>query len=198
MPTSRLPDVNTAIMRKRDLVDRAITAGDWSLARAGLDNMVAALPAEYRPIISSAQYDQLKQTKIYWVCPQCPKDGKGNYKEYNHEQAIKFDKCLSPYYALVRGKRTVACWRCPAGHTQEIGRTKMIKDRVLEPNFPKVVPDAPVRSAIFSNQEFDRKMFKWIALYSRVIEAQLAQYRDDNWVRTDEEEFGTDAGELEA
>ena len=183
---SRFPDINTAFNTHRKQAIIAMDNGKWLKALGALYAINGALPEDYRVIISDQKYQEMTRQDILVTCKKCK--GEINYNK------IKVLSVLMPAIeSLISGNNTEKVWFCPECNEENnlIG-TAMKQTILQQPYYLGVIQKPPTRSdGLLSHVNYRKLMERWCHTMLDELEAKMAEYRDDNWKRGDEEEFGT-------
>ena len=181
MPTSRLPDINTAFGRHRDGALRMLKEKNFVAVEGELIAFNGLLPEDYRVEMSDTQYAKETTLHFLFYCRTCKK-----YIKY--KDTVQFDAPLTRFEALVQNRAKVKVWRCnTCNHVYKLDSTKTQEQKLGRPSFLKVVPNPPRRDKIFSEYDYARAFVKWAYQMMAELDNQAAQYRDDNWIRESEE-----------
>ena len=94
------------------------------------------------------------------------------------------EQCLS-------GKQTTQIWHCPECKTENrLSKTRMIQKVMSLPSFIKVVPEPPQRKDGLTDRKTYHKIFsRWFWQFLDELEAQAANFRDDNWQKDGQSEI---------
>jgi predicted nucleic-acid-binding Zn-ribbon protein len=152
----------------------------WTEVLGALYSLNALLPAEYRVIISDQKYNELTRQSLMITCQKCGKDS-----DYNK---IKIQVLITrSLERFVSGQEHVKMWTCTKCHNSNYLSQSVVKQTVLsQPYYLGVVPYPPRRQdGVKNHLEFDRKMERWAWTMLSELEEKMAQYRDDNWDRGD-------------
>jgi len=180
MPTSRLPDINSAFTKHRDVIIRALKDRDFSTVLGELNAYNGLLPIKKRIRISSDEYAEQTKTQVWFLC-EC-----GEKTPY--DDTYQFAKTLNAYQTLIRGKCKVEVWRCMhCNKVTEIAETKIRQDVIQHPVFLQVVPDPPRLDQIYSMYEYQRAFVLWAWAFLGELDHWAAEYRDENWIRGNDE-----------
>ena len=198
MPTARLPDVNTSIIRYRGEALNAILRRDATAALMALHAINAMLPDEvdhktnlprFRVVINDAIYrDRTKHTYVV-LCPNPKCDATVNRAE------LKLRTIRPPFAARVlTGLLTLTVWRClKCGRDARLDQCDVEDRHASEPHYCGVVPRPPRRRpGLRGRTTFALEFAAWATVFVAELEAKLAEYRDVHWVKSDEAEYGYD------
>jgi len=175
---SRLPDVNTAFNTHRKRAIIAIEQRRWTECLGAEYAINAALPEEYRVIISDQEYKKLTKQDLTVICEAC--------KEQFDYDAIKILNVITTSFErLVNKNRTIRVWYCPkCKHEYKLATTEIEQSILKQPYYLGVVPKPPQRSdGIADHVTYDREFERWAWTMLDELEQKMAQYRDDNWDR---------------
>lgn len=194
MPQSRLPDVNTAIIvyRREAITDLKGQRYDGCLG--ALHALNGMLPDVYRVKISTTDYNKMMKEGLFATCNFCT--------EESNFQVVKTTDVFLPFdQSIVSENIKEKIWICSHCHKEnKRSLTKFTHKTFEKPYYLRVVPDPPTRKdGVMARNEFHRKFSSWFWTMLGEIEAQLAQFRDDNWKKPGslydiDEDFG-DTGE---
>lgn len=179
---SRLPDINTAFNTHRRRVIVSMDQDKFLDALGALFALNALLPLEYRVIISTNKYNDLTRQDLSALCDKCK-----NQFDYNK---IKCQVIITtPAMELISKSKQERVWQCPKCKFENIASKTTFTQTVLDkPYYLGVVPDPPSRQDGLSDRfGFTTRYKKWCWQMLYELEERMAQFRDDNWNRGDEE-----------
>lgn len=179
---SRLPDVNTAFNTHRKRAIIAIEMENWTEALGALSSINAALPEEYRVIISNQKFQELTKNDLIITCKNC--------KEQIDFKKIKILKVLtSPIEKLITRQIYQKIWMCPKCNKDNLLKGTPMEQTILaQPYYLGVISKPPTRTDdLNSHVSYDKFMERWCWTMLAELEQKMAQYRDDNWQRGDED-----------
>lgn len=182
MPQARLPDINTAFIKWRNKVVTSLESEKYTAVFGSLYSFNALLPEKYRVRISKAEYDEkLKEVGLFVVCEGC--NAKSDWRQVNKTQRV-----LSPLVNLMSGALYEKIWICPScDHDNPVSQTEKILNKPKEPYFLGVVPPPPERmEGITDRNTYHKKVESWAWQFMYELEKNVAQFRDDNWHKSDE------------
>lgn len=172
---AELPDKNTAfIVYRREAISN-FKSEKYDSCIGALKSLMGLLPSDYRPTISTEDYEALTDRGLIGVCTEC------NIQV--SMPSVKTYQRLLPYFAsVVSNKQTEEVWDCTeCGKTNNLATTKFIQKVLKEPYFPKIIPKPPGRShGMLGRTQFKIKFSDWFwdkALPT--IEAQMGRYREE-------------------
>jgi len=179
---SRLPDINTAFNTHRRKVIVSMDQEKFLDALGALYAINALLPIDYRVIISSKKYEELTKQDLSALCPNCQ-------SVYDYSAVVSKRVITTPIMELIVGSKSMIMWECKRCKRQtSIDKTTFTQTILDKPYYLGVVPDPPKRNDgladRFANTSRSKK-WCWQMLYE--LEEKMAQYRDDNWTRTDDD-----------
>lgn len=180
MPQSRLPDINTAFIMYRREVLQSLNQKNYDNCFGALYALNGLLPAEYRVKVSSIEYSRLTTQDIVAKCNKCDKEI--DYK------SLKVMAILAPLIVgVVSGQQYHKIWVCPeCKFENKLTKTAMIQKTLQEPYFLRVVPKPPQRKdGLFDRSSYHRKVIQWVWNMLDELEERMAQFRDDNWTKSD-------------
>ena len=175
---SRLPDVNTAFNTHRKRAIITIERKQWTECLGALYAINAALPEEYRVIISDQEYLKMTRQDLNVTCIQC--------KERFDYNSIKVLNLVTvPFERLLGKSKTIRVWFCPkCNERHELEKTEIEQTILKQPYYLGVVTRPPQRSdGIIARVKYDREFERWAWTMLDELEQKMAQYRDDNWDR---------------
>ena len=204
MPQARLPDINAAFTKHRNQVISSLRSGDYDSVLGSIVALNGLLPDKidentnmpvYRVIMSDQVYLKLTKNQTTLICYHCG-------QEHNYESVKIFTSHLTGIIQIITKQHTQKVWYCPScKQICIITKTEMTQTKHQEPNFVGAVPMPPRRHdlGMLSRTRYVIKMKQWANTTLAELEAKMAQFRDDNWTKADQdlqdmEEF-TDAGE---
>ena len=87
-------------------------------------------------------------------------------------------------------KEYTKVWNCPACDSENrLSQTRMIQKVLALPSFIKVVPEPPQRKDGLTDRKTYHKIFsRWFWQFLDELEAQAANFRDDNWQKDGQSE----------
>jgi len=175
---SKLPDVNSALVRHRSNALEALKHNDMRTSVISLDAMNSLLPDDYQITINTNKYNELIADRLIAICTNCNAELSGTaIKVFNYYLPFETQTLLMQKYAKA--------WICPECNKVSIMRNTKFKKQVLEePYYLKVVPEAP--SDRFSNRlQFHEKFTKWFNTVLRELEHQISLYRAEYQAQQD-------------
>lgn len=179
---SRLPDVNTAFNTHRKRAIIAIEMQNWTEALGALNAINAALPEEYRVIISDQKYQKITKQDVLATCRNCK-------EQVDYHGVRKHTLITSPIQILITSSGTRTIWVCPKCGSDNDPRLTEFEQTVLaQPYYLGIMSKPPTRKDdLDSHVTYDRIMEIWCWSMLGELEQKMAQYRDDNWQRGDED-----------
>lgn len=181
MPQSRLPDINTAFMTYRRLVISSLSSSNYTACIGALYALNGLLPQKYRVTISNMAYAEKTEQDLLVVCNHC-------HQQINYK-TIQILKVIVPLIiGLVSGQSYHKVWDCNLCHKENtLDHTEMIQQVLKEPSFLQVVPRPPNRQEGMKDRTTYHNQFViWAETLLIELEAQMAQFRDDNWHKSDD------------
>ena len=191
MPQARLPDINLAMTKYRNLAVSANQQKQWIIMHGALHSYNGLFPEEYQVTISTEEYEIASKVDITYVCLQCK-------KEIEKERVEVFDLIPNGMGLLLVGSTPQKTWNCPECYSNnDLQTTTINKTAFRDPTYYGVVPNPPNREYDRqSHNTFDSLMRRWGLNFLAELDNKAAKYRDDNWKRGDEDfELGVDGGE---
>lgn len=152
-----------------------------------IQSLQGLLPAKYRVTVSSLEYEKATKHQLFYTCYYCMKE--------SEKSEIKIVAILLPIMdRILSGKITEMFWQCPKCHKENIlSYTEISETTLQEPYFLKIVPKPPkLKDGLHDRSTFHIKMEQWVRTTLAELEAQMAQFRDDNWQKSDEFHDDTD------
>lgn len=178
---ARLPDINTAYIKYRNKAFDNIESGHYHLCISALYNLNALLAEPYRVKVSTKDYLEKIKQDIFFKCSKC--------KEETIKDQIRILNVMVPLLTnFISDKKSVQVWLCPNCSHENILQTTEISQEVLpNPVYFKVVPEPPQRKdGLMSRWTYHIKFTQWAENFLTELEAQMAQFRDDNWSKEDD------------
>ena len=189
MPQSRLIDVNTSAIKRRNEVSAGLDSRNYDKVFGALYSLNALLPdypledgrQKYRITISDYLYKLFTQHKISITCMGCK-------KESDFKNIKVFELIPEMLEGLISQSKKDKVWLCPkCKKCNKLSESEMSETIPKEPYFIRVVPKPPKRSdGIDDRGDYDRKMIQWAWTFVQEWEASMAQFRDDNWQKSDQ------------
>lgn len=157
----------------------------WVKALGSLSAINADLPEEYRVIISDQKFKEMTKEDVMVSCKNCKQE-----ILYNKIKILNvIERALDN---LITSTRSSKVWYCEHCNTENpLQATPMKQTLLQQPYYLGVVPKPPKRAdGLESHVNYSKHMERWCHTMLAELEAKMAQFRDDNWKRGDEEEFG--------
>lgn len=148
----------------------------YDACMGALNALNAMLPQEYRVVISTIDYNKMMQEGLFAACNFCT-------EESDFKDVRKIERLLSFNESVITGKSKDEFWVCSKCNRENKTTTTKFKNKIFkEPYYLKVVPNPPVRmEGMMTRTKFHKQFSNWFWSALGEIEAQLAQFRDDNW-----------------
>lgn len=190
---SYLPDINTKYITYARVVLSSLASKKWASCFGALNSENALLPKEFQVEISTAKYNDKTKQNTVAVCNKC-------------EQEIKFETIkilhiLSPMLiGVMNDSKTEKIWNCPNCKSEnKLKSTKLIKSKLAEPFFLRVVPNPPIRKdGLLDRNTYDRKAEQWVWNFQNELDNAMAEFRAANWNKEDADNISdTEYGKLE-
>ena len=181
MPQSRLPDINTAFITHRRDVISSLKARNYGACFGSIQALQGLLPEGYRIVISTIEYNKLTKHEKFYTCNFCG--------EESERSKIRIDDVLLTVIdSVLLGRKTQKMWTCPkCKEDNGLEDTEISETTLKEPYFLKVVPNPPERKdGLHDRSTYHNKMEQWVRTTLAELEAQMAQFRDDNWTKEEE------------
>jgi len=171
---AELPDKNTAFIVYRRESISSWKSGKYDACIGALYSLMGLLPADYRPSISTEEFELLTNQNLMAVCSECSAE--------NNFAAVKtFDVTLPFLLDILSGQKTEKVWVCSqCDKMNRLTTTKLIQKVLKEPYFLKVIPSPPGRNeGMMGRTQFKIKFSTWFWLALSSIEAQMGRYREE-------------------
>ncbi len=181
MPQARLPDINTAYITYRREVLVTLKTKNYTSCIGALYALNGLLPEKYRVTISNQVYAEKSSQNLLVICKHCKQK-----IDYNK---ISILKVIVPLIeGLVSGQSYHKVWDCILCQKENsLDHTEMIQEVLKEPSFLQVVPRPPNRKEGMKDRTTYHNQFViWAETLLIELEAQMAQFRDDNWHKGDD------------
>lgn len=151
--------------------------------------MNALLPSKYRVHISTPDYETVMKDKekLMGICKYC--------ENLTEEHALKPIRVLLNFVAsYVTSEETRKVWVCiKCKKTNDLAETHFIQNKLENPSFMKVVPNAPQRhEGLMARNVWHQQIEAWSLQFLAEVEEQVAEFRDDNWQKSELYEGGDD------
>jgi len=176
LPQSRLPDVNTAIIVYRREAITDLKGNRYDACLGALHALNGMLPKEYRVTISTLDYNIMMKEGLFATCKFCT-------QESDFRTVKTFELVLPFVNSVIATQAKEKIWLC--SHCQKENRTgeTMFTNKIFKkPYYLRVVPDPPTRKdGMMGRTQFHMQFSSWFWTTLGELEAQLAQFRDDNW-----------------
>lgn len=142
------------------------------------------LPDKYRITISTLEYNKLTKQDIFVKCNKC-----GIETDFKAVQV--FPLLMNLVDSVISGNQYEKVWFCPdCKHENKLLKTEMSQRILKEPYFLKVVPKPPRRKdGLHDRSLYHRKVTQWALTFLDELEAQMAQFRDDNWTKSSDQMY---------
>lgn len=187
MPQARLPDVNTAFITYRGIAIRSLQSHKYLDCLGALKSINAMLPEKYRVELNNDKFDEDSKINLHYVCGSCDKNIDGKF-------VIPFDYYLDSIDSLITNKVKIKVWKCPeCNKLSGLSNTRIIQNMLPQPSYLQVVPLPPTRKGgLMGRTQFRHEFGVWAWNMINELEKSMAQFRDDNWSKGDDDEFGDD------
>ena len=141
-----------------------------------MNTLNGLLPDKYRVIISTDQFNEKTKQGIFALCIGCE-------KEIDYSTVEPFEVICTFLESAITMQKTKTIWMCPECKTEnQVNHERMIKTKLQEPYFLRVVPNPPERKdGLIDRTNYHGLVSKWVWMAIGELEAQMAQFRDDNW-----------------
>ena len=180
MPQARLPDINAAFTKYRNEAIISWKGLNYPSCIGSLFAFNGLLASKYRVKVSTSLYREKIRNDIIVTCKECD-------KESDFKTVKVFDLLLPMISRFIVESQTQKVWVCPkCNKNNDLLNTKMVQKVLQEPSFLQVVPNPPERkNGLLDRTSYHRKFSVWFWQFIDELEAQAAQFRDDNWVKKD-------------
>ncbi len=189
MPQARLPDINTAFVTYRREILNNLKSQKYSIVFGSLYSLNGLLPSKYRVQISTPVYESTlhEKEKLMAICKHCSVQ-----TEVKNTNPVEVIQSFEHHYLMSQVRHKI--WYCPGCmKANELGETKMVDQVLKKPFFLGVIPDAPQRhEGLMARNTYDMVISQWVWLFLNELEKLMADFRDDNWTKTDEYSQGED------
>ena len=193
---AELPDKNTAFIVYRRESISSWKSGKYDACIGALYSLMGLLPKEYRPEVSTAEFEHITNQNLMAICTECS-------AEINFATVKTFDVILPFLTSVVSGKSKEQAWSCTeCTKINRLVSTKFIQKVLKEPYFLKVIPKPPGRKeGLMGRTQYKIKFSGWFWLALSSIEAQMGRYREEYQPKDaemfDMESSIQDGGEIE-
>ena len=184
---AELPDKNTAFIVYRREAISSWKSGKYDACIGALYSIMGLLPKDYRPTISTEEFEHMTNQNLLAVCTEC--------KAENNFAQIKTYQIILPYLSsFVSGKDREEVWDClQCNAMNRLNQTQFIQKVLKEPYFLKILPKAPGRKeGMLGRTQYKIKFSTWFWLVLSSVEALMGRYRE-NYVPKDYDGFDLDA-----
>lgn len=186
---SRLIDVNTSAIKRRNEVSAGLDSQNYDKVFGALYSLNALLPEfheddgrqKYRITISDILYRQFTKPETKITCKICT--------EVTNFDKIKVFEMIPPMFeGIMVSNKPSKVWVCPKCHIDnKLKECDMVETSLREPYFLRVISKPPLRrDGLHDRSSYHRKVVQWAWTFMQEWEASMAQFRDDNWQKTDE------------
>jgi len=182
-------DVNTSAIKRRNEVSAGLDSHNYDKVFGALYCLNALLPEQheedgrqkYRITISDTLYEKFTKHVIIITCKQCQ-------TETNFETIKVFELTPPMFIGFIAGSKTDKVWICPkCKKDNKLIDSDMLESIPKEPYFVRVMPKPPARQdGMQGRSSYDRKVTQWTWTFMQEWEASMAQFRDDNWQKSDQ------------
>ena len=171
---SRLPDINSAIVKHRTNALSAFSTGDWPSCIISLDAIIALLPEDYKIEINSEKYKEILADRKTIDCDKCQTQNILNdVKQFDLElewmEQILIDQ---------KTKRVWICTKCEKTNDMQFEKIKTVKYN--QPYYLGVVPFPPIKGrGISKRNSFDSEFAEWFDIVVKEIEQKVMLFRSE-------------------
>jgi len=178
---ARLPDINTAFITYRREMLQSLNAKNYANCVGSLNAMNSLLPKEYRVQISTPQFDEKVRQDVQAVCTECE-------QSVDYSKLHIFELVLPFLDHVLSGQTVTKAWICEKCNcTNRLAMTPIRKTILKEPYHLTLVPSPPTKkTGIRDRNKFHEQFTKWVWRMANEVEERLAQFRDDNWHKSNE------------
>lgn len=178
---ARLPDINTAFITYRREMLQSLNAKNYPNCVGSLKAMNSLLPKEYRVQISTPDYQEKIKQDVKAKCTGCN-------EEHDYNKIHIFDLALTWVESVLSRQKTTRAWYCPECNCiNRLSQTMITKSILKEPYHLTLVPSPPIRkTGIRDRNRFHEEFTDWVWKMTNEVEERLAQFRDDNWHKSNE------------
>lgn len=170
---SKLPDINSAIVRHRGgaLIAVASTPPNFTLAASELSAINSLLPEEFTVKISTLEYNRLIKGEDIVECPSCN-------KETPYISITFIDKTLSSSLQLLCLTEKILMWNCPNCHVliPKDGIDRKIR-KFQKPFYTGFMPECPKRDSFGNSLAYRLKFEFWFDIALNELEYLIGKYR---------------------
>lgn len=173
MAASKLPDINTALIKHRNDSINGFVQKNYALVKVSLASMNALLPDPYKIEVNTEKYNDLIESKDFIFCDFCKEDFVRKTIEVWEMDYTDIEQALLQ-------ERSRKVWMCPKCHKLEnlIG-SKFTTEKLQAPYFLKIIPSPPIRLGLRNRYTFDHEFGAWFEIAMSEIESQIGIYRGD-------------------
>tara|TARA_Y100001936_G_scaffold191447_1_gene190536 strand:+ start:437 stop:1003 length:567 start_codon:yes stop_codon:yes gene_type:complete len=178
---SKLPDINSAIVRHRNAALLAFEKGLFEVAAISLNSINALLPEDFRVEINTKKYEQLKQEKKIITCMFCK-------EEYSRDTIEVFELIHNAMELMIYAQKSKMVWHCSKCNAiQNLSNSSLKVQKYQNPTFFKVVPEMPRRTDGISDRlGHQNKLKQWYSTYLEELECQIGIYRAEYMAQQDD------------
>ena len=171
---AELPDKNTAFIVYRREAISSWKSGKFDACVGALYSLMGLLPNDYRPSLSTEEFELLTNQNLMAVCSDCN-------TENNFAEVRTYNVVLTFLANILSGQQTEKVWLCKQCNGENrLSNTKLIQKVLKEPYFLKVIPTAPGRKdGMLGRTQYNIKFSAWFWLALSSIEAQMGRYREE-------------------
>jgi len=171
---AELPDKNTAFIVYRRESISSWKSGKYDACIGALYSLMGLLPSEYRPSLSTEEFELMTTQNLMAVCTDC--SAENNFAE------VQTYNVILPFIAhIISGQQSEKVWLCKiCSKENRLSTTKLIQKVLKEPYFLKVLPQPPGRrDGMMGRTQYKIKFSTWFWLALSSIEAQMGRYREE-------------------
>lgn len=160
---------------------QSLNAKNYPNCVGSLKAMNSLLPKEYRVAISTPEFEEKIRQDIKAVCTGCS-------RETDYTKIHVFELALPFLDMVLARQKTTKAWMCKdCGCTNRLSMTRVKKTILQEPYHLTLVPSPPIRkTGIRDRNRYHMEFTDWVWRMTNEVEERLAQFRDDNWHKSNE------------
>lgn len=173
MAASKLPDINTALIKHRNDLVNGYIQKDYTLVRVSISAINALLPEPYKLEINTKKYLQLIEAKNFIFCENCQEDiPRKDIKVMNME--------YEPTVQILIQQKERDVWLCPKCEKfADLIGSKFTSEQLQIPYYLKVIPESPVKRGLSDRRSFDWIFGNYVEIAVSELESQIGIYRTD-------------------
>ena len=171
---SRLPDINSAIVKHRTNALSAFSCGDYPSCIISLDAIIALLPDDYKIEINSEKYKEILADRKTIDCDKCKTENILNdVTQYDLELGWQEQILIG-----VKSQRVWICIKCDMLNEMQFKKIKIVKYN--QPYYLGVIPFPPIRGrGISKRNSFESEFAEWFDIVVKEIEQKVMLFRSE-------------------